>query len=573
MRFGFAQTVAACLLAATAVHADEAAPVRYTLTPVMEQGGLKSVAVEIAFAGEADGETWLRLPGEWGGEQQLWKSIVDLKADGATVEPDEGGNQAVRLLRHAPNAPLVVHYRVIQDWPGEPAPGKNTYRAVIQPGYFHLIGHAAFATPDWNYETPATFEIANLPHGWRFASDLEHAKRGRKLTIGDVTESVSVAGDFRVVARPGLGGNLRVAIRGTWRFTDDGIADKIAAIVDSHQKFWGDGPEPFLVTILPLTARAGSTSLGGTGLSDAFAFFATDNGEEATINRILAHEHLHTWIPRRLGGMPEKDEARDYWLSEGFTDFYTSRLLVRDGIWKIEDFAAATNEILRDYATSPVRTAPNTNIVADFWNDAPTQKLPYQRGQLLAAMWDHKLRAQSKGRLDFDDVVLRMRADARHGLTARDNFNASMKALGLDPKADIAKHIDKGEPIVLPAAIFAPCGKVETVDVAEFDRGFDRDKTQAAGGVFAGVDPAGPAYKAGLRDGMKLIKREAGIIGDSRVEIAYRVDDNGTQRLIKYMPAGKGTFTLQEFKLTPGLDQAARAACAAHLGGATLPAT
>src|SRR6185436_12913525 len=96
----------------------------------------------------------------------------------------------------------------------------------------------------------------------------------------------------------------------------------------SHNAFWQDPNDPFLVTLLPIIGTPNSQSLGGTGRGDAFALFATDNNPDSVINRILAHEHIHTWIPRSLGRMPNKDEARDYWFSEGFTDFYANRLLV-----------------------------------------------------------------------------------------------------------------------------------------------------------------------------------------------------------------------------------------------------
>jgi hypothetical protein len=158
-----------------------------------------------------------------------------------------------------------------------------------------------------------------------------HRNLYRPLVLDRLLESVIVAGDFRVLTRGAEAAPLRVA-------------------------------------------------LGGTGLSDAFAFFATDNAQESTLNRILAHEHVHTWIPRRIGAMPDAGEARDYWLSEGFTDFLTFRLLLRDAIWTLDDYAAAVNEILATCARSPVRDAPNTAIVTGLWTGPEIGQLPYQRG-------------------------------------------------------------------------------------------------------------------------------------------------------------------------------------------------
>jgi predicted metalloprotease with PDZ domain len=562
------------VLAASALAADEPA-VRYQLSPVMKHGKLAAVAIEMRFKGEADGETILHLPDRWGGQSELWRAVTDLKVAGTGVRIQPTTDPALRTVNHAPNVELTVSYRIIQDVPGEPkASDHNPYRPIVQPGYFHLLGDAIFIEPEWKDEVPSSFVLTGLPKGWRFASDLEHAARGgHALRLGDIVESVLVGGDFRVISRPGPGGYLRVALRGTWKFSDDQIADKIAHIVASHSAFWHDADEPFLVTILPLRNETGGSSLGGTGRGDAFAFFATDNGDEATINRLLAHEHMHTWIPRRIGRMPEKDEARDYWLSEGFTDFYADRLLVRDGFWSVEDFAASLNETLAAYHSSPVKNEPNSRIVADFWNNPSVGGLAYQRGFLLAFLWDQRLREASHGASDLDDVMLAMKArfaalQSEDALPyAVDNFAVAMRAAHVDPAAEVARFVENGELILLPADVFGPCGSVAALDLPEFTRGFDPEKTGANGNVVVGTDPDGPAYAAGMRDGMKIVKRESGKPGDSRVELVYRVNDNGAERIIRYKPEGKRHITLQELQLTANMDTATREACVRRIGG------
>ena len=79
--------------------------------------------------------------------------------------------------------------------------------------------------------------------------------------------------------------------------------------------------------------------------------------------------------------------------------------------------------------------------------------------------------------------------------------------------------------------------------------------------MFTGVDPSGPAYAAGMRDGMKRLGREGGKDGDSRVDIAYRVGDASGERWIRYRPEGKTKIALQELAVKPGVDAAAEAAC------------
>jgi predicted metalloprotease with PDZ domain len=560
----FVAIIAAVLMTAAATAGET----RYTLSPVIEQGALRAIAVELVLNGEADGETEIELPGEWGGKSELWRGIQDFRVSGQGMRLASGQTPALKLIRHEPGATLTIRYRVSQFWEGEPtASGSNEYRPVIRPGYFQLIGWTAMARPRWSLATPVTVAFKDFPNNWGFASDLEH-RQGR-LELVDVLESVTVGGDFRVVKA----GALRVAIRGVWSFSDEGFLRRLEPIIASHHRFWGDEPTPFLVTVMPLLSPTGIMSLGGTGLSDAFAFFATDNVGDEPLTRILAHEHLHSWIPRRVGMMPQDNDKVDYWFSEGFTDFYTHRLLARDGLWSVEQIAKAFNEIMWAYGFSPARNASNATVAAKFWQERAMNDLPYQRGFLFAARADHLLRQATKGARDLDDVMAAMKrvVDAvPHGAPpppVRALFIRTMKEAGLDIEDDIARFIERGETLILPADVWAACGIVATGEIAEFDRGFDGERTIAAENVVTGVNADGPAFAAGLREGMRLKKLDLSESGDARARLSYQVlADGGTQE-ISYLPAGKRKQPVQELALRPMTDAAARKACAARLGG------
>jgi predicted metalloprotease with PDZ domain len=545
------------------VPAASAAEVNYALTPLLTEDELTAVQVDLHFEGSAEGETHLELPDSWGGQQELWRELEDLQVvSGAEIS--DGKGPADRLLRHAPKSPIHLRYRVVQKWKEGPpsASDGNPYRPIIQPGYFHLIGNAALIVPEIDQAVSARMRVKDLPQGWRFASDLEHAG----LTLGQVNASISVGGDYRILSDDP--GGMRVAIRGDWKFADAEFLAGVATITRGHRRFWNDPDAPFLVTVTYLsTPDPGWTSLGGTGLDDAFAFFATPNAQVKTISRLLAHEGLHTWIPLRIGGMPDTDEAADYWLSEGFTDFYAARLLVNDGAWGPQQFADDLNETLAAYAISPAREYPNARVTTDFWKDQSVQKLPYQRGRLLATIWDARLRAAGTG--DFDDIVhaMRQRAKAGSTLTSVGLFREVTQAMDLDAGDDLRQHIEAGVPIMLQADVLAPCGEILTRQVPNFHRGFDIEATTAQQNVVSGTDPDSPAYAAGMRDGMTLIRRASGEIGNAKVEIDYVVMDGDQQRNIRYLPRAKGEHSVQALRIDPELDAAGMAQCKRVLGG------
>jgi predicted metalloprotease with PDZ domain len=546
------------------------APVRYQLTPVVVNGALTALSVKLDFKGDPDGETGLDLPDHWAEAENLSRLMSRIEVKGGTLEPGDG---PVRRLRHRPGAELEVSYQIAVI--GDADPGRDHLKGepVVRPTWFMAHGEGVFATPSGRQAAPARFAWGARPAGWTLASDLDHLAR-RPGRVSDIVDSVVVGGEHLSVVERHLGrAPLRVAVLGQWPSAPEALADMAARIMTAETAFWRDAPSPFLITLTPLSGgQGGSYSTTGTGKGDAFAIESTTNRDPARDPHFLAHEYMHTWIANQVGGLSELDEARDYWFSEGFTDFYASRILLRAGIWSLEDYAGRYNEVLARYAGSPARNFTADQVMAAFWTNQNAQQSPYDRGRLLAVIWDKAVRSASGGRLSLDDVMRRQLAAVRTGGakgTGASLFPSMVSATapGLAVEADLARHVTRGDTVRLPSDVFGACLKVSDVTIPVFDRGFDGE-TSAKTGVISGVDPAGPAYAAGLRDGMKRLGRVGGQEGDSRVAIAYRVAAaDGGEQVIQYLPAGRATFQLQTVSVPPGLSPEQRAACVRDLGG------
>jgi predicted metalloprotease with PDZ domain len=545
-------------------------PVEMTLKVMHDGRAYQGFSISLSFYGHASGETSLYLPDQWGGERDLYRFVHDLTAEGGTIAPGNGPGQ--RVLRHAPNAKVSIRYRVAaaKDEPARDKPG-NDYRPQFAATHFHVLGNTMMVKPASVHDSaPARIRIDGVPQGTTFASDLQHQEMGRKLVAGDLMESVLVGGDFRLID---AGGGARLAIRGEWQRTDVEWSAAFQRIAQSQRAYWQSGDEPFLVTILPLPTREqGWTSVGGTGRSDAFAFFATTNASPARIDQVMAHEMMHTWVPRRIARMPDKDEQLSYWLSEGFTDWATWRVMVRSGAWTPADFAKAFNEAVQEYDRSPVKSAPNTLVLEKFWRDGDVQKLPYKRGMFFAVHLDRLVRGTTKGTKNLDDVLAIMQRETEKNPNERDTarrhlMTAVKEVAGLDIARDLEAHIDRGEPVVLPEDVYTPCGAFSARNRPIFHRGFDVEATTKGGNIIQGTIVDGPAHQAGLRDGMKLVKRSGGEIGNAEVEIRYDVIDGETPKTLAWMPVGKGTELLREFKVDSALNGETLKACTARLGG------
>lgn len=551
------------------LQAQAADSIHYSIAPVMEGGALAGLAVQIRFAGDADGETRLSLPREWGGSDSLWLNLHDIRVDGAASVRDDG--PTARVITHAPRAPLVVRYRLTSAYAQAPGFGYRKGAPLILPGWFFFHGEGVFAEPEDRGDAPASFAWGAFPAGWRAASDLDHLGRGQRAgTLTDIIESTAIgAPDLTVVERTVGGAPLRVAVAGSWGFAPEAFADVVEAIVHAQNDFWGDPGRAFFVPLAPLGGEGSGYSFSGTARSDAFSIASTPNFGPESAAHLLAHEYMHTWIAAELGGLQRDDERMGYWFSEGWTDFYAGRALLRAGLWTPAEFAAELNETLMRNATSPARELTSAQFAERFWTDAAVQKLPYDRGRLLALLLDHRLRQRGDGR-DMDDVMAELRTAARQAegtdVDAPGLFASLMRTrFGIDVSDDVARHIDRAEPILLPADLFGQCAAVRTFTQPIFHRGFDIEATSAAGNVITGLDPTSPAYAAGLRDGMRIIRRESGTVGDSRVELVYRMDDGGTERIIRYLPEGKETITFQRVELNEAADPAQ---CARLMSGA-----
>ncbi|HEY0130229.1 MAG TPA: hypothetical protein VGB57_02405, partial [Allosphingosinicella sp.] len=474
------------------------------------------------------------------------------------------------LARHRPGARLRVRYRIVSAYAEDPGFDFEQPRPLIRPDWFFVHGEALFADPGGADDRPAKFRWGKLPKGWTVASDLDHLK-GQPTTLANLINSVAIGGaKLRVVRRDLQGAELRVALLGDWKFTPDQLADTVTPIVAAEDSFWGDRSGPFLIAMAPLGDIPSGLSYVGAGRTDAFSIASTSAFELRQAVRFLGHEYMHSWVPISLGGMPEEDEARDYWFSEGFTDYLASKVLLRAGIWTLAEWAADKNETLLRYGQSPAKTADAAEIARRFWTDAEVQQVSYDRGHLLAAKLDSEIAARSDGKQSLDSVLRAQRRAAEGSPElAVALFRKTLRdETGIDIDPDLERYARRGEPLLLPAGLIGECGRVVTGHRKAFTRGYDSEATRRGDGVIVGVDREGPAYAAGLRDGMRLVRRESGKIGDSSVELAYRVTDGGVERVISYMPEAKAEFEVQRLELTASGPEA-EAACRTRLGGAS----
>ena len=425
----------------------------YAVTPIVEPSGLRGVEISLTFEGDRDGRSEVRLPEAWSGAGGLDRDIVDVRAEGAEVRRD--GSRLI--LRHPRGAPVRLSYGVAPDWIGPQRAGiERPYRPTVTADWFTLVGWTVFARIAGRDDATVRFGWGDTPDGWALASDLDHAD-GAQLSFRDLGDSVLVGGaGMRVVSTPVAEGQARVAVHGDWRFSAEELASRYASVVQASSDFWGDAGQAYLLALTPMDGPAGAGVQSGLGLGDGLAIWLTPDQLLDQANHVIVHEQQHAWLPERVGGLSRgPGEVMDFWFSEGFTDFYALRTELRLGLSTPEQHLGELNRVLARHASTPTRGVGGAVLARAFFSDRQAAGAPYERGLLLALLWDARLADASGGARNLDDAILAMRAGRGSG---PERLVQVYRALGGgDLGSDLEAHIGRGELIRLPPDLFGDC--------------------------------------------------------------------------------------------------------------------
>lgn len=530
----------------------------YEISPIFQNNEAK-LKISLSFQGDKTGSTTIKLPLEFGGQEQLYKCVQNLKIITPNAKLSDTDKPEIKKITHLPNEKITLEYELVQDWEGTPNAGGASqnagggYRPIIKSDYFHVLGNGTWILPELSDETKLNISIVweKFPTEWKLANSFgaNQTKQNFQTDSGSFLSSVFIGGDFRVNQKLVKGKPIFVALRGKWNFTDDEFTNLVQKIIEVERGFWNDFKHSYyLVTAIPLEGK-NAFSFGGTGLTDSFATFMTTNANLDNISSLLSHEYFHNWNTIAFGGMKEP-EALLYWFSEGFTDYYTYRLLFRAGLIGAEKYLSQYNEFLTDYYLSAVRNESNQRVLADFFKDYGVSKLPYRRGFLLATKWNQIILQQSNGKKSLDDVMKDIFRDAKNRkfkqISKEYLINILSKYARYDFASDVEKYVEKGETIGDFKGVFGACAENFAAEIGKYELGFSQDSLKDK--IMSGVLKNSAAYDAGLRDGQKILGLSVNF-GDSTKNVEITVEENGSKKKINYLPQSKEKVAVPQFKL------------------------
>jgi predicted metalloprotease with PDZ domain len=551
------------LFIAGSAHAAPDPTVHYSLKPLLTNAQMTAVEFEMRF-NATEAQTEVDLPDFGAGHYYQYEAFKDVEVTGATTVAIPSDQPGHRLITATPGAEIIVRFHVDANRKaGEEAPiATDMTYPVISPTRFTIMGETVWPQIEGGDKRPATF-AADIPAGWTFVSNLEHlAEMGG--TAGDVLKTILMGGsDVHVETIQTPHTRLRIATAGRFDFTIADFDDRVMRVIATEQAFWNDGQPDFLLTLAPM--EPGHLSIHGEAMNGAFATIAVPDAPMPDIAFNLAHEYFHSWNPRKLGQYETPNPALGYWFSEGFTDYYGRKLALKGNVVSLDAFVADWNATLNRYNASKHKLAPNSDLGAHYGADRDWTKAIYDRGAVLAVYLNAEWRARGVTLDRFMHSLRdRVAADPAFGAEPLETrVKTVAAALGVPADTDLARFIDKGDAITLPADAFGGCVAVVTDTVADVDFGFDT-KALNATHMFSGVKPDGPAYAAGLRDGMGFVHFSDKDPLDSSVPATFDVrDTDGKTRTLTYLPMGKTSHDRQQLVLPQGLTADQVRACTA----------
>ena len=395
------------------------------------------------------------------------------------------------------------------------------------------------------YASRIRWDLAGLEEG---AVGLSTFGSGDCETHGElrrVRHAVFMAGKLGQLAVDHGTTHFHGAWLGTPAFDPEAAIRWAADVRDVQRTFFRDTDETRFTFFLRVVPKMGPTWLG-TGRTDGFLLMAGDELKWTRKARFaVAHELIHHWIGGSDAGLRlDGPERSAYWLTEGFTVYYTSQVMLRSGLAPITDVADDLRERTQRFALSRVNGVPNEEIVKNFLSNVDFEKLPYDRGLLYAAEVDALVRAHSGGKRSLDNLVFellgRARTQAGQATTTKLPAGAFRELLGTELGPDAQARYDavilRGEKPSPPSNAFGPCIKSFRKSLPRYELGFDdavfdHHKVES-------LRKGSAAERAGLREG-DVVVRGRFAPGQPDYKAAVTVKRNGKDVEITFFPRGE----------------------------------
>lgn len=521
--------------------------ITYTLTPHLSKSNYH-LKVKASFTGNHSGETIIQFPDNWGNGQQgkALKNIY-LESEGVALSLTKEENPGYKKVKHKPQASLKLSYE-IHSTLVEEQHLHWVHGAILEKDFIHATGHALFAIPQVG-ENP-TYKISwrNLAKEWAPVSsyglnpeiEIKGEKAGEKLLHAIyIARKPSRLYQFKIHGHP-----VYVSLQGKFQEKDEDLLNHLKKITEAQRAFFSDYDFPFYFFSLV------EGQISGSAFKNCFVASIPQKAAPKDYLLMLSHEHMHTWIGDKI---KIEGDGPFYWWSEGFTDYYSPYFLYQAGLLSQEEVVNETNSHLIRYYTSPVRNEPNEKIAKEFWEKPEMKMLAYNRGFVFAFWLDGFIRAKTDNKASLDNVmkgILSKTLKTKEAFTPKLLTQIIQEISGEDITDYLQQYIEEGQTIPLEDTYGD--FPIKQKELYSFDLGFSLEDLVKHKKI-THLNTESEAYKAGLREGDAIEKRDLINVGDSEQTISMTVSG----KTLQFQPRGKSAIEIPQLVIKTPEDKEA----------------
>ncbi|MGI8732217.1 MAG: hypothetical protein ACR2LM_02815 [Pyrinomonadaceae bacterium] len=250
--------------------------------------------------------------------------------------------------------------------------------------------------------TPNLILNLELPPGWVSGSNRDPIAPERYLVTRPEQAVFAVGPALRTKSIRVGDTQIRIVTSSAWPFSDGAVSKIVAKILEEYTRILRH-PLPGTVALLigPFRGSVGPERWSAETRGQSVVLLLGRQGSSgALLGRlrvVLTHELFHLWVPNTLTLQGDYD-----WFFEGFTLYQALLTALRLRYITFEDYLATLARVYDSYRTSPERDKLSLlDASARRWT---TRSIVYDKGMLVAFIYDLMLRRATEGRATVTDL-------------------------------------------------------------------------------------------------------------------------------------------------------------------------
>jgi predicted metalloprotease with PDZ domain len=235
-----------------------------------------------------------------------------------------------------------------------------------------------------------------------------------------------------------------------------------------------------------------------------FSVIASNMAFDEEFAHVIAHEHLHNWIGKKITYENNQDRYNMAFFIEGFTDYYSFYLNYLSRLWSQEKYIENYNKCLKDYFSAELHILTNEKIKDQFFNNS-VQKMSYLRGRIIANELNVELKKYTNYDLDLyiKSLLKKIPNNKKIQLNIESLIQSIFDITGYDVKKFLLIKINTIDLNTLAPKILNDQFILHQKTIAVPDYGFNILESFLNYQI-SGLNQDSKAYKDGLRNGQKI---------------------------------------------------------------------